>query len=261
VQRYLNKLSTGDENTDWMTDMKTRFKQYLPFERVLIVGCGTGWVERQLFDLGIGLHFDAFDASEKYIETAKLEKGNRPIRYFVSDVNKMENIENAKYDAVFNYAILHHTTEIDYAMKKLSQVLKPNGLMFNWEYVGPARNQYTDEHLQIMEEVMSRLPKRLQSKHRLRPPLEDFRIEPTEAVHSDLVRPMFEKYFEIVYERDLNGGIAYQILWDNISGFKDKSDKEAAAALKMLLDEEHKLSLDKKVPILFWYGVGKLKQM
>lgn len=259
VNKYLNKLATGNEKTDWIEDMKTRFKQYLPFKKVLMVGCGNGWVERLLFDHGIGLDFDAFDASEEYITTAKQEKGKRPINYFVADVNNMKNIENNKYNAVFNYAILHHTQEIDYATKKLSQVLKPGGLMFNWEYVGPSRNQYTDEHLKIMKKVMSRLPEKLQSKHPLRPSIENFRVDPTEAIHSDLVRPTFYRYFDVLYERDLNGGIAYQILWNNISGFKDKSDKEAATALKMLLDEDLKLSLDKKVPILFWYGVGKPK--
>lgn len=261
VNSYLNKLSTGDEKINWMEDMMSRFKQYLPFKKVLIVGCGNGWLERRLYDLGIGLEFDAFDVSEQYLETAKKERGNRPINYFVSDVNNMENIENSKYDAVFNFAILHHATEIEYATKKLAQVLKSNGLMFNWEYVGPSRNQYTDEHLKIMEEVMSRLPKRLQSKHRLRPAIENFRVEPTEAIHSDLVRPMFRKYFDCTYERDLNGGIAYQILWNNIDGFKNKSDNESNNALKLLLDEDLKLSKNKKVPVLFWYGVGKPKQV
>jgi len=259
TKRYLYKLSTGDEKTHWMTDFKKRFRQYLPFKEVLIVGCGNGWLERQLYDLGIGLHFDAFDISEDYLKTAKKEKEKRPINYFVCDTNDMESIENGKYDAVFNYSILHHTEKIEYAIKKLAQVLKPNGIMFNWEYVGPARNQYSDEHLKIMQEVMSSLPKRLQSKYPLKPSLENFRVEPTEAIHSDLVRPMFEKYFDILYERDLNGGIAYQILWNSISGFKDKSDTEAVTALKMLLDKDLELSRNRKVPILFWYGVGKPK--
>ena len=259
VEHYMNKLCTGDPKVNWMMDTKKRFKQYLPFGKVLVVGCGNGWVERELSDLEIGLHFDAFDISEEYIQIAKKEKEDRPINYFVADINNMENIENKKYDAVINYAILHHAVEIEYAIKKIANVLKPNGLMFNLEYVGPARNQYTDEHVSIMKEVMSRIPERLQSKYPLRPPIENFRVEPTEAIHSDLVRSTFEKYFDIVYQRDLNGGIAYQILWNNVKGFMDKFDTEAYSALKMLLETDNDLTQSKRVPVLFWYSVGRPK--
>ena len=68
VRKYKNKLATGNENTHWIEDILERFKEHLPFEDVLIVGCGNGWLERKLFDLGIGKHFDAFDMSVKYID-------------------------------------------------------------------------------------------------------------------------------------------------------------------------------------------------
>lgn len=258
VNRYLNKLSTGNEETTWLHHLVSFFKQHIPFGKVLIVGCGNGWLERQLYDLGIGLHFDAFDISENYLETARQQKGNRDIHYFKSDINKMDDVENDKYDAVFNYAILHHATEVEEAMLKLSRVLKIDGLMFNWEYVGPSRNQYDDEHLAIMQETMARLPERFRSRHALRPPIENFRVEPTEAIHSDLIRPIFGRFFDIIYERNLNGGIAYQILWNNINEFR-KNDREAADALDFLLRKDLEYTELRKVPVLFWYGVGTPK--
>lgn len=259
VKKYLNRLSTGNEDIDWMSDIKNLFGKHIPFNEVLIVGCGNGWVERKLFDLGIGKHFDAFDISEEYLNDAKNQRNGRSINYFVSDINKMDNIENAKYDAVFNVAILHHATEVENALKRLTQILKPDGLMFNWEYIGPSRNQYSDEHIRIMEETMLQLPERLRSKYPLRPPLENFRVEPSEAIHSDLIRPNFQKYFDIIYERNLNGGVAYQILWNNIDEFK-KEDKEATEELKLLIKKDEEYSQLKKVPILFWYSVGKPRQ-
>ncbi len=39
VVKYKNKLSTDNENTHWINDILIRFKEYLPFENVLIVGC------------------------------------------------------------------------------------------------------------------------------------------------------------------------------------------------------------------------------
>tara|TARA_B110000438_G_scaffold117299_1_gene114626 strand:- start:861 stop:1874 length:1014 start_codon:yes stop_codon:yes gene_type:complete len=258
VVKYKNKLSTDNENIHWLNDILTRFKEYLPFQNILIVGCGNGWLERQLYEMKIGLHFDAFDISQKYIDEAQKLSKNMPIDYFIEDINTMSNIENKKYDAVFNFAILHHATEIENATKRISEVLKPGGLIFNEEYVGPAQNQYSDEHLKNMLEVMSDLPSKYRSKHMLRPPLANFRVEPTEAIHSDLVRPMFEKYFDIIYERDMNGGIAYQILWNNIENFCD-DDPEAIKWLDYLLEKDFEFSENGKVPILFWNSVGRPK--
>ena len=206
----------------------------------------------------IGLHFDAFDISQKYIDEAQKLSTNMPIDYFIEDINTMSNIENKKYDAVFNFAILHHATEIENATKRISEVLKPGGLIFNEEYVGPAQNQYSDEHLKLMIEVMSDLPSKYRSKHMLRPPLANFRIEPTEAIHSDLVRPMFEKYFDTIYERNMNGGIAYQILWNNIENFSN-DDPEASKWLDYLLKKDFEFSENGKVPVMFWNSVGKPK--
>ena len=260
VVKYKNKLATGNENVSWVGDILTRFNEYLPFDDVLIVGCGNGWLERQLYDLGIGKHFDAFDMSEKYINEAKELKQSRAIDYFLDDINSMSKIEDEKYDAVFNFAVLHHAEEVDNALKKLARCLKTNGLMFNEEYVGPARNQYSDQHLKHMLEVMSDLPEKFRTKVKfLRPPLENFRVEPSEAIHSDLILPLIPKYFDIVYQRNLNGGIAYQILHNNIQEFEDDSNTESVKWLEYLLKQDVVYTDDGRVPILFWYGVCKPK--
>ena len=256
VRKYKDNLATGNENTHWISDILNRFKEYLPFGNVLIVGCGNGWLERQLYDLGIGKHFDAFDMSEKYINEAKELKQSRPIDYFLDDINSMSKIEDNKYDAVFNFAVLHHAMNIEYALKKLASCLKNNGLMFNEEYVGPARNQYSDDHVNIMLEIMSDLPKKFRTKAKfLRPPLANFRVEPSEAIHSDLILPLIPKYFDIVYQRNLNGGVAYQILHNNIDEFNDTSNSESVKWLEYLLQRDLQFTENGKVPVLFWYGV------
>ena len=256
VRKYKDNLATGNENTHWISDILNRFKEYLPFGNVLIVGCGNGWLERQLYDLGIGKHFDAFDMSEEYINEAKELKQSRSIDYFLDDINSMSKIEDNKYDAVFNFAVLHHAMNIEYALKKLASCLKNNGLMFNEEYVGPARNQYSDDHVNIMLEIMSDLPKKFRTKAKfLRPPLANFRVEPSEAIHSDLILPLIPKYFDIVYQRNLNGGVAYQILHNNIDEFNDTSNSESVKWLEYLLQRDLQFTENGKVPVLFWYGV------
>jgi len=259
VQQYICENATDNKDTIWQIDILTRFKEFLPFKNVLIIGCGNGWVERQLSDLKIGLHFDAFDISKKYIDTAKKQAGNRNIQYFVADINHLNNLKQSHYDAVFNVGTLHHTFRLSHTLWNISKSLKQNGLMFNFDYVGSAQNQYSDEHLSIMENINKQLPKRFQTPHKLRPSKEDFEFgDPTEAINSDLVLPIFERFFDIVYQRDLNGGVAYQILINNIQEF-EKNDEEAIKVLKFLIEKDAQYTELKKVPVLFWYSVGTPK--
>lgn len=259
VQQYINENATGNKDTIWQVDILTRFKEHVPLKKVLVIGCGNGWVERQLYDLGVGLHFDAFDISEKYLESAKNLSGKRNINYFKADINNLKNLDESTYDAIFNVGVLHHTFRLSLAVWKLSRALKANGLMFNFDYVGPARNQYSKEHLEILKNTNSELPKRFQSSHPLRPSKRNFDFgDPSEAIHSDLVRDTVERFFDITYQRDINGGIAYQILWNNIDEFM-KNDEEAVKTLEYLIEEDRKCTKLKKVPVLFWYGVGSPK--
>ena len=66
------------------------------------------------------------------------------------------------------------------------------------------------------------------------------------------------KYFDLEFSRNLNGGIAYPILFENLKNFITFPD--SAAHLTNLLKIDKTYSDDNKVPILFWYAVGKLKK-
>ena len=256
IQKYICKNSTDDDSTIWQIDALSRFKEKIPFSKCLIIGCGNGWVERQLYDLGIGKHFDAFDISEEYLETAEKEKKGRNITYYIDDINNLEKLQKNKYNAVFNVGVLHHTFRMTKALWQISQSLKPDGLLFNFDYIGPAQNQYSDQHLKIMQEINESLPKRFRTKHDLRPPKGAFALgDPSEAVNADLVKPTIERFFDIVYQQNLNGGIAYQILWNNIDEF-NKKDELSSEILEYIIKKDEELTNGKIVPILFWYGVG-----
>lgn len=110
------------------------------------------------------------------------------------------------------------------------------------------------------EKTITDLPEKFRSKHPLRPPLANFRVKPSEAIHSDQIIPTLKKYFDTVYERNMNGGIAYQILWNNVTNFQDSTNIEAAKWLNYILEKDCEFSIQGKVPVLFWYGVGKPKQ-
>ena len=259
IQNYINKSATGNPKTTWFEDILDRFEQHVPFEKVLVVGCGNGWVERELYDLGIGKKFDAFDISESHIEMAKNQKGDRNINYFLDDMNDLKNITLDEYDAIFNVGVLHHVYRLSRTIWTLNRSMKKEGLMFNFEYVGPAQNQYSDEHLKILEKINAEIGKRFSTIIPLRPKKSNFETgDPSEAVNADLVRPTLSRFFDTVYERDINGGVAYQILWNNNEEF-EKDDNDAKNALELLINRDQELTENGQVPVLFWYSVMRPK--
>ena len=63
-----------------LIDMMGRFLRVIfHLRRYSVVGCGNGWVERELSDLGIGKKFDAFDISEDSHRDGK--KAKRRAKY------------------------------------------------------------------------------------------------------------------------------------------------------------------------------------
>jgi SAM-dependent methyltransferase len=255
IQNYINKSVTDNSDLTWIEDILIRFKQYVPFDQVLVVGSGNGWVERQLYDMGIGKSFDAFDMSDEHLLSAKKLVQDRKINYFKNDLNNLTNLKSKHYDAIFNVGVLHHAFRLSNTMWALHKTLKKNGLMFNFEYVGPAYNQYSDEHLKIIKQINDSLSSRFRSIIPLRPKLSSFQKgDPSEAVHSDILIQSITRFFDILYEREINGGIAYPILWNNIDEFK-KMDNNAQKIVELLINEDKKITQNKKIPSLFWYSV------
>ena len=274
VMKYINKCATDNPSCRWIEDIMIRFSEYVPFENVLVIGCGNGWLERHLYQIGVGKHFDAFDISEEYIKEAEKQKKlffnglneqqkekrtdlNGQINYFVLDINKLENLKAGKYDAVFNYAVLHHVEDLESVTRKIRQLMKVNGLIFNVEYIGPNKNQYSEQHIATMEQVLKKIPEKFRTPHTLKPHIQNFRVDPSEALHSSMIKHTIENFFDVIFQRNLNGGVAYPLLWNFINKFENIHDQKSADCLDFLLKEDELQSKSGQVPILFWYGVGK----
>ena len=73
-----------------------------------------------------------------------------------------------------------------------------------------------------------------------------------------IILNLFERFFDIIYEKELNGGVGYPILLNNTKEFH-KNDVESNEWLKKILDYDEKLTKEKKIPVLFWYSIGKPK--
>jgi SAM-dependent methyltransferase len=224
VLAYLCRRATGDPALWWMDYVKRRYATP-PRRCGLVVGCGNGWVERDLYDRGVAREFDAFDVSPAYVEQASAAAGGRPLRYFHADFRHFE--PPRRYDLIVNVAALHHAKYLHRLVDVLASALTPDGIFVNWDYVGPDRNQYGAAQVGLMEETNRSLPERFRSTGRLRWSIRDsIADDPTEAVHASEILPVMRRRFQMLEEHPLGGGIAYQLLWNNVREFA-RDDPEA----------------------------------
>ena len=101
-----------------------------PFKNlnILDIGCGGGLLSEPISRLGGNV--TGIDASEKNIISAKIhaKQNNLNISYFC---NSPENFKsNKKFDLVLNMEIVEHVEDVNFFIKKSSELLKKNGLMF-----------------------------------------------------------------------------------------------------------------------------------
>jgi trans-aconitate methyltransferase len=92
-----------------------------PGERILDLGCGTGYLTQQLHDLGVNVR--GTDSSPDMIRQAK---ENYPgVNFAVEDATNFSAPQ--EYDAVFSNAVLHWIKNADAMIKCVYESLKPGG--------------------------------------------------------------------------------------------------------------------------------------
>jgi ubiquinone/menaquinone biosynthesis C-methylase UbiE len=99
--------------------------------RALEVGCGRGVGVEVILDLFGAGSVDAFDLDPDMVALARARhaaRGNR-VRLRVGDAEKIQ-AEDASYDAVFDFGIIHHVPAWRTALREVARVLKPGGRFY-----------------------------------------------------------------------------------------------------------------------------------
>ena len=101
-----------------------------PFKNldILDIGCGGGLLCEPLSRLGANV--TGIDASEKNINVAKIhsKKNNLKISYICSSPENL-NLKK-KFDVILNMEVVEHVNDVNFFIKKSSEFLKEDGLMF-----------------------------------------------------------------------------------------------------------------------------------
>ncbi len=269
TQRNINKAIAGDPDENWLHFTKRRFFKR-PAELGLSLGCGYGVLEREAVKLDIAERFDAFDISPEAVEVARQEAesqglGDR-IDYAAADLNAIE-LEPNRYGTVFAIQTLHHIEALEHLLDQIRGSLTKGGLFVLNEYVGPARFQFPDDRLPLMNNLLAVIPESHRRSLRngyvkdevLRPNAKDvYRVDPSESVRSDEIMPLLEERFEVIYRADF-GGTLLQFVLSDIAGNFDPADPRDVALVDLICLYEDTLIEHGILPSDFTYVVAKAR--
>ena len=160
MRRYINGQISGDAGV-WPMDWFQSTFGSRPIDRALSIGCGTGALERDLIRRGLARTIDAFDGSVTSVaiarERARADVRDGRIRYYVADFNRPA-LPLATYDAVFFHQSLHHVQKLEKLLAAVLRALKPRGLLYLDEAIGPSRHEWTERKLRPYQKIYEQLP-------------------------------------------------------------------------------------------------------
>jgi ubiquinone/menaquinone biosynthesis C-methylase UbiE len=251
VRRRWNEKCTGNPELEYEDYTVSKYLSGLNNLRLLSVGCGTGSRERKFAKYSIFSLIEGIDMASKLIDEARSianEQNLNNIKYHVGDF-KQQNFETESYDVILFNSSLHHFNNIDNFLKlNVFPLLKKNGYLIVFEFVGPNRLQWTPLQLQKANEILRKIP--IQYRHRLnsnsikhkiyRPGLLRMSlIDPSEAVDSESILSSLHKYFKIIEENKIGWDITHILFKDISHNFLEK-DVETQKILSYIFEQEDK---------------------
>jgi len=253
IMTRMNLKVSGRLDVDpyqWLIEFMSRRGQELPLDRCLTLGCGAGVLERGLCKYGFTRRHEGVDIASgaiKRAQTLAREAGLDHLHYDVVDVETL-SLPPATYDAVLAVMAIHHFQKLEWVFDQVRAALKPGGLFFFNEYIGPNRLQYTSRQQELCNDLLAKLPARYRRrpdgslKETIRTPTvkEMLALDPSEASRSEEILPLLQKSFRVLERRDFGGTILAPLMFEIAMNF-DTNQEEGATMLQMLFDAEDSL--------------------
>jgi len=153
-------------------------------------------------------------------------------------------------------SFLHRRPDLDTVLDRIAAMLEPGGLLFVEDFIGPARFQWTDAQLDVINRLLARLPPELlidltaedgRQKRRVeRPALAGLIAQGSnEAISSKEIVPGLDARFERVEFCAYGGAVFHQLFSRIMGNFADRPDLVAVLMeVDALLTDAGTLSSD-----------------
>jgi SAM-dependent methyltransferase len=229
VRAEINRRITGDPTLRPEAYFAARHGPSLPAPDVLTLRVGDASLEVALVETGSCERIVGLDPDRARAESAY---GNVPVtlreRIVFQQGEPLEWEPQGPLGAVLARSVLHRYDDLDGLLDRVHEILSPGGLVFVDEFVGPARFQWTDAQLEVVNRLLAVLPDELvvdlgasdgrRKRSVGRPdPAGHVVSNPHDAVHSDRIIACLDERFERI-EVSFYGGAVYHQLFSRIMG-------------------------------------------
>jgi SAM-dependent methyltransferase len=246
VRARVNQRISGNENTqptDWLSQY---LGSRLPLEESVSVGCGTGHFERDLVRKGIVTRVVALDTADAPLAHARQESVKAGITSSQLDYVQAEAREflstQANLSAIFFSNSLHHFDRLDELMACVSAALRPGGLLYVDEYVGPSMREWNWRSLFLANFFHNLLSWKVRRVGLIRAPRNP--DDPTEMICSSEIRAAIARHFTVEATRNYGGNLV-SLIYANLQrpspGRSQPTSHQFDQAVRFLLDWEDTL--------------------
>jgi SAM-dependent methyltransferase len=251
ILEIVHRRVSGDPKMSTIGWFRNKYFQR-PVDLALSLGCGFGGFERFGIENGVARKIHANDLSEGAIlkarEAAAQAKLADKIEYSVVNLDDF-TLPAAAYDAIFALSAAHHVFQLEKLFRQCRKALKPGGLLFLDEYIGPSRFQCGPEVTSLINRLRDILPEKYRKSlftndgsliHPYVPsPAEHFeKHDPSEAVRSGEIISTLKLYFDILEYRPYGGAILHMLLSGIMGNFDENNDTDVALLRTIATFEE-----------------------
>lgn len=242
----INRRVSGDPTLPTLAWFRQKYFSR-PADLVLSLGCGFGGFERFGVENNLARKFHAHDLSEGAIVKAREDAAQARmagrIDYSVLNLDGC-TLPAATYDAVFVLSAAHHVFQLENLFRQCRKALKPGGLLFLDEYIGPSRFQSAPEVICLINRLRDIFPEKYRKSlfandgslvlPAAPSPIEHFeKHDPSEAVRSGEIVNTLKLYFDILEFRPYGGAILH-LLFSGIMGNFDENNETDVALMRTL---------------------------
>ena len=264
LQRHLNRTATGDADQDWLSHVRLH---HLPWklERILILNCGPGYLERALARQGGIAEILAVDANAENVARARQQAERlhlTGVSHAVVDPER-ETLPEGPWDAVLVEGLFHHVLGLEDLYARIHAVLSPRGRVVFSDYTGPARYQHGEQTWQMVDRYFRLLPEHVRRDPQSgrvswsRERLDTARLAreiPAEAARSEEILPLARRTFAPRAELSGGRGLLQPLLGGLETRFKPGEDERL---LEVLCAAEDDLAATAVAPGVFTVFVGQ----
>lgn len=250
VHARARRLLGGRTSSEWLQERLPE-----PVPRALGVGVGAASFELGLLASGAVEQYDLYDVSsvslERAVQTARELGLEERIQVHCQDLLATELPQ--AYGLVTFRSSLHHATDLDLMVRRVSDALLPGGLLFGEEYVGPNRFHYPAEHSDLVKAWYRTLAPALRCPWPELPqpdPADVAKADPTEAVHSERILDLLAATFSDLEVAPMFGALPF-ILWWGLDHDALYEQPHGQDLVRVILEVDEALAVSGRLPTYF----------